>query len=431
MLGKYRHKDFIANGSREYDSCVALKGGLNENRLGSDKTGYSRIDDPFIPFVTVDIDFTYSPLFGDMQKVINLMPKDYASYLESELLYKYNNIIDSADENAGLELQPCKYNLDMNYMVPAMKGGMLSAAEWLYMKLCGVPEATQYTESADLNAPALETKEDMYDDEIAFYNERIAERLQELANASDPFEAEELRAEIADLEESRMRAIENQQAAAENKITVTPTARPISYTDNSSDYANIEDTRVSDFIRSCKMFYEMIQNHAYMISSVDLGNILTTYYIDENVTTNVNFNMKFNETVDMKTTRMMHGFMSAMYDPTYVREFIPINLRKFNMTIYIHDARSFLNNTPAGAMLRRVKNSNKISAINTLASEHTAVMAICLMGCRFVSYTNNFNSIALSGVTVPGSSDVIDVAIEADQCSIYMTDMHDLVHGKM
>ena len=101
------------------------------------------------------------------------------------------------------------------------------------------------------------------------------------------------------------------------------------------------------------------------------------------------------------------------------------------MTIYIHDARSFLNNTPAGAMLRRVKNSNKISAINTLASEHTAVMAICLMGCKFVSYTNNFNSIALSGVTIPGSSDVIDVAIEADQCSIYMTDVHDLVHGKM
>ena len=81
--------------------------------------------------------------------------------------------------------------------------------------------------------------------------------------------------------------------------------------------------------------------------------------------------------------------------------------------------------------MRRAKNFNKISAINTLASEHTAVMAICLMGCKFVSYTNNFNSIMLSGVNVPGSSDVIDVAIEADQCSIYMADVHDLVHGKM
>lgn len=431
MLGKYRHKDFIANGSREYDSCVALKGGLNENRLGSEKTGYSRIDDPFIPFVTVDIDFTYSPLFGDMQRVINLMPRDYASYLESELSYKYNSIVDGTDENAGLEMQPCKYNLDMNYMVPVMKGGMLSAAEWLYLKLCGVPAAAQYTESSDLNAPALETEEDMYDDEIAFYNELIAERLQELANARDPFEAEALRAEIADLEESRMRAIENQQVAAESKITVTPTAQPTSYADNSSDYANIEDTRVSEFIRSCKMFYEMIQNHAYMISSVDLGDILTTYYTDERNALDVKFNMKFNETVDMKTSRMMHGFMNAMYDTTYMREFIPINLRKFNMTIYIHDARSFLNNTPAGAMLRRAKNFNEISAINTLASEHTAVMAICLMGCQFVSCTNNFNSIMLSGAAIPGSSDVIDVAIKADMCAIYMTDVHDLVHGKM
>ena len=427
MLGKYRHKDFLANGTRENDSCVALKGGLNEHRLGSEKTGYSRLDDPFIPFVTVDVDFTYSPFFGDMQKIMQLPPRDYSSYLESALAYKYKNTIDDSINN-GIDLQPCPYNIDMNYLVPCVNGCILTAAEWLYMKLCGVPSIDTYVETSDLNAPPVEADSDEYDAEIAFYNDMINTKLQELAGSSNPWEAEILRNEIADLEDARNQAINNQRVAADSKITVTPTEQPL-FHDNSSDYANIEDTRVADFMRSCKMFYELIKNHAYMISSIDLGDIITTYYIDENNYLNVKFNMRLNETVDMKTSRMMHGFMNAIYDTTYMREFIPLNLQKFNMTIYIHDARSFFNDTPAGRMLLRSKASNAISAINSLAAEHTSVMAICLMGCRFASYTNNFNNINLAGVSSPSSQDVIDVTIEADQCTIYMTDIHDLVHG--
>ena len=426
MLGKYRRRDFTAGGNREFDSCIAIKGGLNEHRLGSANTGYSRLEDPFIPFITIDVDFTYSAFFGDMQKIINVPPREYAAYLDSCLVSKYKAMMDASENNKGIELTANKYNLDMNYLEPTASGISLSATEWLYMKLCGVPSIDGYTDTSDLNAPAAETDTDKYDDEVEAINEKIKDLLNMLSAATDPYEAENIRYRIADLEEERARALDNKQQVEDSAITLTPTTQP---TFNSVEITGIEDARVSDFIRSCKMFYEMVTKHSYMITSIDLGDIITTYYQDENNFVNVKFNMRLGETVDMKASRMMHGFMNAVYDTTYMREFIPMNLRKFNMTLYIHDARSFLNNTPAGAMLRRAKNNNIISQINSLAAEHTATMAICLMGCRFVNYINNFNSIQLSGPSVGPSQDVIDITMEADMASIYMTDIHDLVHG--
>lgn len=427
MLGKYRQIDFVTNGTGEPDSYIAIKGGLNEHRLGSANTGYSRLDDPFIPFVTVDIDFDTSPFFGNMMRLINIPPREYRPYLESLLSSRYQVYVnESVDTSNGITLSPCAYNLDMGYMMPNITGGNISAAEWLYMKLYGVPSLDEQIDTSDLNAPAAEPQMDNYDEDIERINDEIRQ-LQNMLNGADFYDTEKIKEQIADLEEARANQIYAQNIAAASAIKVTPTDNPTIAVSQSND---ILDNRLNDFIRSCKMFYELIRNHAYMITSIDLGDILTAYYQNDNNMLNGAFNLRFGETVDLKTSRMMHGFMNAMYDSIYMREFIPGNLRSFNMTIYIHDARSFFNNTPAGQMLLRAKDNNKLSQINALAAEHTATIAICLMGCKFVSYTNNFNSITMAGPAVGPSQDVIDVSISFDMCKVYMTDIHDLTYGK-
>lgn len=425
MLGKYRHRDFLTNGTGTNDSSIALRGGLNKDRLGSEKTGYTRIEDPFIPFITIDVDFTYSPFFGDMQKIINLLPSQYASYLESKLQNKYRSIVNGEDVN-GIQLEPCKYNLDANYMVTTINGDMLSAAEWLYMKLCGVPSLDSNVDVADTNTPTVESDTAKYDEEADDYDQQLNDKLKQMVYVDNVDDADTLNEEIDDLEEAKSQASDNKQAVADSNISVSMPTSQVSFNDISSDYANIEDSRVADFIRSCKMFYELIKNHSYMISAVQLGDFIKEYYNNENNSLSMKLTMKFTETVDMKATRMMHGFMNALYDAAYMRAFIPENLRKFNMTVYIHDARSFLNNNPAGKMLSQLTNSNEVTAINSIAAEHTSTLALCLMGCKFTDYSSSIGDITISNITAGSSQDTVSVSIEADQTSIYMKDIHDL-----
>ena len=47
------------------------------------------------------------------------------------------------------------------------------------------------------------------------------------------------------------------------------------------------------------------------------------------------------ETLDMKMSAMFNKYFNAVYDRQYRRERVPINLRRFNCSIFVHDIRNF------------------------------------------------------------------------------------------
>ena len=47
------------------------------------------------------------------------------------------------------------------------------------------------------------------------------------------------------------------------------------------------------------------------------------------------------ESVDLRVSSMFNRYFNAVYDRQYRRERVPINLRRFNCTIYVHDVRNF------------------------------------------------------------------------------------------
>jgi hypothetical protein len=47
------------------------------------------------------------------------------------------------------------------------------------------------------------------------------------------------------------------------------------------------------------------------------------------------------ESLDLRVSSMFNRYFNAVYDRQYRRERVPVNLRRFNCTIYVHDVRNF------------------------------------------------------------------------------------------
>jgi hypothetical protein len=50
---------------------------------------------------------------------------------------------------------------------------------------------------------------------------------------------------------------------------------------------------------------------------------------------------------------MFNRYFNAVYDRQYRRERVPVNLRRFNCSVYVHDVRSFVSKTSEG-MINRI-----------------------------------------------------------------------------
>ena len=48
------------------------------------------------------------------------------------------------------------------------------------------------------------------------------------------------------------------------------------------------------------------------------------------------------ESLDLRVSSMFNRYFNAVYDREYRRERVPINLRRFNCSIYVHDVRNFV-----------------------------------------------------------------------------------------
>jgi hypothetical protein len=50
------------------------------------------------------------------------------------------------------------------------------------------------------------------------------------------------------------------------------------------------------------------------------------------------------ESIDLRVSSMFNRYFNAVYDRQYRRERVPINLRRFNCSVYVHDVRHFVTN---------------------------------------------------------------------------------------
>ena len=48
------------------------------------------------------------------------------------------------------------------------------------------------------------------------------------------------------------------------------------------------------------------------------------------------------ESIDLRVSSMFNRYFNAVYDRQYRRERVPVNLRRFNCTVYVHDVRNFV-----------------------------------------------------------------------------------------
>ena len=51
------------------------------------------------------------------------------------------------------------------------------------------------------------------------------------------------------------------------------------------------------------------------------------------------------ESLDLRVSSMFNRYFNAVYDRQYRRERVPVNLRRFNCSIYVHDVRNFVSKT--------------------------------------------------------------------------------------
>ena len=90
---------------------------------------------------------------------------------------------------------------------------------------------------------------------------------------------------------------------------------------------------------------DLIENRPYTFLSVSgLDEAYKKYYNvhdpyfgsgDDTIT------IECNETLDLKVSAMFNKYFNVVYDRRYRRERLPINLRRFNCSIFVHDIRNF------------------------------------------------------------------------------------------
>ena len=90
------------------------------------------------------------------------------------------------------------------------------------------------------------------------------------------------------------------------------------------------------------------------------------------------------ESLDLRITSMFNKYFNAVYDRQYRRERVPINLRRFNCSIFVHDIRNFKDSTNG------LKVSGDLSTMALLALNYMSVIEFKFFDCEIVpSETGN------------------------------------------
>jgi predicted nucleic acid-binding Zn-ribbon protein len=91
------------------------------------------------------------------------------------------------------------------------------------------------------------------------------------------------------------------------------------------------------------------------------------------------------ESLDLKISGMFNKYFNAVYDAQYRRERVPMNLRRFNCSIFVHDIRNFhMMSTKLGNLIRTEGNKNNISKIVEVALNTMSAIEFKFFGCEII-----------------------------------------------
>ena len=134
----------------------------------------------------------------------------------------------------------------------------------------------------------------------------------------------------------------------------------------------------------------MISNYPYIINSIT--GLDTAYNKHYNITDpylgsgDDKITITCWESLDLRVSSMFNRYFNAVYDRQYRRERVPVNLRRFNCSIYVHDVRNFA--TSGG-----FRYDNKLSELNDM---YYGVVEFRFYDCEIVAEEtgNIFNDIS-------------------------------------
>lgn len=92
------------------------------------------------------------------------------------------------------------------------------------------------------------------------------------------------------------------------------------------------------------------------------------------------------ESLDMRVSSMLNKYLNAAYDHQYKRERLPVNLRRFNCSVFVHDIRNFRNALGLGDdKFREMKDGDStVSKIVEIALNYVSAVEFKFFDCEIV-----------------------------------------------
>jgi hypothetical protein len=91
------------------------------------------------------------------------------------------------------------------------------------------------------------------------------------------------------------------------------------------------------------------------------------------------------ESIDLKISSMFNKYFNAVYDAQYRRERVPVNLRRFNCSVFVHDIRNFhLMMTDLGEQMRTMASEVVFPKIVEVALNSMSAIEFKFYGCEIV-----------------------------------------------
>jgi hypothetical protein len=148
---------------------------------------------------------------------------------------------------------------------------------------------------------------------------------------------------------------------------------------------------VIDIVEFISGMKKMIQKYPYIIQGITgLDTAYNKHYIvkdpylgsgEDKIT------LTCLESLNLRVSSMFNRYFNAVYDRQYRRERVPVNLRRFNCSVYVHDVRNFVNN------IRQTPTDNRILELTDM---YYSVIEFKFYDCEIVPEEtgNIFNDIS-------------------------------------
>lgn len=143
---------------------------------------------------------------------------------------------------------------------------------------------------------------------------------------------------------------------------------------------------VSDIGGFISGFRKLITDYPYLLQTISgLDEAYKNNYVvkdsfrgsgDNKITINIY------ESLDLKVSSMLNKYFNAAYDAQYRRERLPINMRRFNCSVFVHDIRNF--HEMLSNLGKEIRKTKEIGQIVEIALNSLSVIEFKFYGCEIV-----------------------------------------------